>query len=362
MDGSALAMWKSLALPSLTTARTSTMNNTKQVYRAPSATPWDNMPSKALTPAERVVRDSQRSIYRFRHAPYKGDVAFFNSYPPQVCPRCCGKPLRNGKRSDGLQRYRCSSCKMSFTPVTGTIFDNAKLTVAAWADFILQAISFESISAMIREDRRSNTTSPYWMEKLFLVLDGIQDGAMCSKKVWIDETYWPVAAKDAKTRPDGSLPRGLSINQICIAAATDQKVTVMFETGCGKPSRSRIWNALGNHIAKGSLLVHDKERAHKVLIERLGLKNECYNAKLLKGIPDELNPLNPINKVCFLIKCMFRAHSGFDRAKTQGYLDLLYVALNPPNDKLEKVALVLNRAMCCPKSLKYRSFYQKNPS
>lgn len=44
--------------------------------------------------------------------------------------------------------------------MTGTVFDNAKLPVTAWADFILQALSFESVSAMAREDRRVDTTSP----------------------------------------------------------------------------------------------------------------------------------------------------------------------------------------------------------
>lgn len=336
------------------------MSDKKRAYRAPSATPWDDVPESGLSAADRIVRDSQRSIYGFRHQADPGDVAFFNSYRRSACPACGARPVRNGARLDGLIRWRCPSCKTQFTPVTGTIFDNAKLPVAAWADFILQALSFESLSAMTREDRRADTTMPYWMEKLFLTLEGIQDDVVLAGRVWVDEAYWPVASKDAKAYPDGRMPRGLSTNQICIAIATDDNASVMIEAGRGKPSRKRIWDALGTHIAPGSHMVHDKERSHAVLTERLGLKSEQYDAALLKGLPDRLNPMEPANRVCFFVKAMLRSHSGFDRSDIQGYLDLLHVALNPPDDKLEKVALILDRAMRCPKSLRYREFYRDN--
>ena len=53
---------------------------------------------------------------------------------------------------------------------------------------------------MTREDRRSDTTHPYWMAKLFSVLSGIQDTTELSERVSVDETYWPVAAKDARRK------------------------------------------------------------------------------------------------------------------------------------------------------------------
>jgi len=36
--------------------------------------------------------------------------------------------------------------------------------------------------------------------------------------------------------------------------------------------------------------------------------------------------------------------------------------MNEPKDKLEKVALVLDRAMRCPKTLRFRGFYNVKPS
>ena len=90
---------------------------------------------------------------------------------------------------------------------------------------------------------------------------------------------------------------------------------------------------------------------------RLSLESEAYNAKLLKGLPDELNPLEPVNRLRFLLKCFPRAHSGFNRDNIQGFLNLFSVATNPPSDKLEKAAFALGRAMRCPKTLRFRDFY-----
>lgn len=109
-------------------------------------------------------------------------------------------------------------------------------------------------------------------------------------------------------------------------------------------------------------MVHDMEQCHSVLVERLSLESEVYDARLLKGVPDELNPLDPVNRVCFLMECFLRSHSGFNRDNLQGYLGLLSVALSLPADKLEKVALVLDRAMRCPKTLRFRDFYNVSPS
>lgn len=46
-----------------------------------------------------------------------------------------------------------------------------------------------------------------------------------------------------------------------------------------------------------------------MLVGRLGLEDESYDARLLRGIDDELNPLQPVNRMCFLLKCFLRAHS-----------------------------------------------------
>lgn len=349
--------------PSTQAIGTSTTMSGKKNRRAPSATPWDDLPESQITPSQAIAKAAHNGIYAFRHERFSGDADFFNGYPRSECPHCGSARIkRNGTNRNGVQVYRCMSCGRTSTPITGTIFDNSKLPITAWVDFVLQAISFESIASMTREDRRADTTPPYWMAKVFEVLEGVQDDILLGGRVWIDESFHPVAEKDAVRKPDGKLPRGLSRNQLCIGVGTDASGNnLLIHEGFGKTNKTKTWDGFGTHIKPGSTLLHDMEHAHSVLVDRLSLESEAYDAKLLKGLPDELNPLQPVNRLCFLLKCFLRAHSGFNRDNVQGYLNLFSVAMNPPADKLEKAAFVLDRAMRCPKTLRFRDFYNVKP-
>lgn len=52
--------------------------------------------------------------------------------------------------------------------------------------------------------------------------------------------------------------------------------------------------------------------------------------------------------------------SGFSRSELQGYLDLFVFMMNPPHDKLEKVRILLEKAIITKKTLKYRDYFAKN--
>ena len=123
---------------------------------------------------------------------------------------------------------------------------------------------------------------------------------------------------------------------MCIAVGVDAGGrSVLVHEGFGKPGRARTWGALGDRVAWGSTVVHDKEKARAVLVERLGLADEPHDARPPRGVPDELNPFEPMNRMCYMSQRLLRVHSGSDRADLQGYLDLLWVAMmNPPADKL----------------------------
>ena len=256
-----------------------------------------------------------------------------------------------------MKRYLCGGCKKTFSPATGTIFEDRKLPLSAWVDFLLQLFSFQSVNVMTREDKRSDTTIPFWLGKVFTVLDGIQDSMVLKGRVQIDEAFYSVSAKEAIT-VDGKLLRGLSKNKICIAIGCDESGhSYLTRGGFGKPSAKRIMEAYSSHIERGSLLIHDMETAHRKLVEELELREEVYNSKTISKLDDADNPLGNVNRLCYLVKRFLNSHSGFDRDDLNGYLDLFSVMMNPPVDKMEKVVLVLNRAMDNPKTLRFRDFY-----
>jgi len=223
-------------------------------------------------------------MYEFRHEPFEGNAEFFNGYERDSCPFCGARVVKFGHNKDGVQRYRCGSCRKVSTPATGTIFD------------------------------------------------------------------------------DGKLPRGLSRNKICIAVDVDDSGRSVFvNEGKGMTTTERTWAALGTRIAEGTHVVHDMETAHNKLVKELKLVSETHNGKALMGVPDKQNPLRPVNHMCFLLKTFLRSHSGFDRDDLDGYLNLFHVIMNEPENKLEKAAMVLDRAMRCPKTVRFREFYNVKP-
>lgn len=341
------------------------MSGKKRQWVAPSATPWDERDPDELGPAETLVKACHQDVYRYRHArpSLEGEAEFFNSYTREACPRCRSTSIEGkGLDPNGIRRWRCLSCKRTFGPATATIFEGRKIPAADWTEFLLELFSFESINAMTRANRRSVTTFPYWRAKLFAVLKDVQCATVLSGVVQIDETLYPLAAKDQPLKPDGTKMRGgYSKSKICIGVGCDSKgISVFKREGLGKTSGVKTMEAFGAHIAPGSKLVHDMESAHNKLVRELGLISEAYDSKKICKLPDAQNPLCKVNHLCNYLKLFLNSHSGFNRDDLEGYLDLFWVTMNPPANKMEKAAFVLNRAMYNPVSLTYREFYGKN--
>ena len=104
------------------------------------------------------------------------------------------------------------------------------------------------------------------------------------------------------------------------------------------------------------------ENSHSVLVERLGLESRTYRSADLRGLDDAHNTLARVNHMHFLLKEFLHRHSGFDRDEVVGWLDLFSVVVNPPEDRLEKAATVLDRAMSVPISLPFKDYYGQRGS
>ena len=339
------------------------MSGKKQDRFTASATPWDDASDTSLSPAQTIVKASQKSAYEYRHCSFDYDIDFFNSYTRNSCPICDSEDVRAfGHEKSGMQRYRCNSCQKTFTPVTGTIFEARKLPVSAWVEFLMQAFSYESIATITREDRRSETTIPYWFGKVFAVLEGVQDDVILTGKVQIDEAYYHIsdthiAADDAKN------PHLLNQNKICIAVGCDDhKHSYFASEGLGKTSGAKTMAAFSGHIEQGSHLIHDMEKSHHKLIHELRLEDEVYNSKHISTVFEKDDPLRNVHHLCSLLRLLLGSHPEFMKGDLEGYLNLFSVMMNPPENKMEKVAFVLNRAMDNPKTLRYRDFYHVNTS
>ncbi|GHU74350.1 hypothetical protein AGMMS49992_15530 [Clostridia bacterium] len=100
---------------------------------------------------------------------------------------------------------------------------------------------------------------------------------------------------------------------MCIGVATDKKNSVILLEGTGRPSQAKTFEVFGNHIDRGSHLIHDDDNSHRRLIKKLSLDSTVYPSTTLKGLPDNENPMNPVNRVHAILKNFLNSHGGFKR-------------------------------------------------
>ena len=259
-------------------------------------TPWDGV--SELTATQAFLKEHYNAHYNDRHRRVSdsAETELINSYPPVKCPFCGSvKFNKRGLTASGVQRYLCV-CKKAFVPTTGTIFDEHKLSISEWIEYCLNLFRHVSINADSWNNKNAFTTSRYWLQKLFLTLEGIQDNIVLSGEVWLDETFYRVRSDDIEYNGDGGKLRGISKNQICIGVATDKQNTLFLAEGIGKPSQKKTYELFAEHIRPNSTLIHDKEKAHKKLVSKLALNSISYASSDLKGLLDKDNPLYPVNR------------------------------------------------------------------
>ena len=324
-------------------------------------TPWDHFSTK--TELQEFIIHKYVSTYDFKHPKISAanEASFVNLVPVKKCLVCSSEKIKKyGFTKNGIQRYYCKDHKGTFTVFTGTIFEDHKVSLSEWIEYLLDIFRHQSFANTSKNNKNAYSTAKYWFKKLMIILEDYQNGIILKGKIYIDELYFVVEKSDIKRKEDGTVYKGLSRNQMCISIAFDGTNMVAIYQGKGKPNQKRMRKALKSHIEPGSHIIHDKEKSHKVLIKELNLTDEKYDSKELKKLDDKDNPLDPINERCRLLRRFLKAHDGFNRNELQGYLDVFCFIMNPPSSMLEKVENVLIRALRCPKILRYRDYYAKN--
>ena len=322
MRRGALAMWKSLVPRPIRAAGTSTMRGNEGRWLAPSATPWDDAGERSLGPAETLVMACHRDLHGYRHAgaSLEGEADFLDAYVRDACPRCGSREIEgNGRDRNDIRRWRCRSRERSLGVTTGTIFESHRMPAADRAGSPLETSSCEGLEGIARSNRRSETTPPCWLAKLFAVLAGTRDCVVLSGNARADEKYYPPSGKDQRRKADGTKPRGLSRNQIRVANGRDGRGRSFFSRlGPGKPSEPGTRAAYAGHIQRGSHPARDMEGSHKVLVREPGLTEEAHDSKRTRTLPDKENPPREASEPCYLPGLFPSSHSGFDRARSGG--------------------------------------------
>lgn len=316
---------------------------------------WEGKESK--DEKESLVEETVLEWYEAKHRKASAkELVLINSIRVSACPYCAtDKIVKNGHSSEGAQRYKCSMCNGRFTALTGTIFDNRKIPISEWIEYLLHLFEFHSLKTSSFDNRNAASTGRYWLFKVFAVLKGVQDNVQLSDNVYADELYLPIIKSETYKKEDGNKLNGLSRNKICVCCATDNNGNSLFiQSGRGKPTAEETWDAYGSHIKPGSTLIHDGENSHTILIEHLKLNSIVYTTQETKGMEDKDNPLDPINELHALLKRFIKMHGGYNRDNSQDWLNLFWFIANAPDDKYDKVTKFIDLALKSNNVVRYR--------
>lgn len=265
--------------------------------------------------------------------------------PRPSCPRCgSSRTARDGRTPAGHRKLRCTACGARFGIMSGTIFENCKKDFATWVRFVELMTWNVPIEAAAELCNVSHQTAFEWRHRVFATVSGYQERIVLRGRVWIDEVY--VNDTDLSKGCGQARKRGLSKQKVCIAIAIDaSKNPVAVVCGRGKPSTKRIKAALGSHLAEGSTVVHDKERAHNGVIADRKCSSEAYKADVTD--PVYLEEMAMVNNLSSWLKRYLWRFTGMDPANLQSYLDwFVYLfRVRQAEEKWPKTARVVRHLM-----------------
>ena len=263
------------------------------------------------------VIDSRTDLEKYGATSFEEAALLYSREP--VCPKCESKKYHmDGKTYAGYKRYRCKDCGSSYTLLSDSVFNSAKIPMHKLMKYI-ELMSFNVPLELLSEvlDIGSNTAE-LWRKKIFETVNGYQEHLILSGDVWIDETY--IEDYEILAKKDGKHLRGLSRSKICIVVAIDSyKNMVAIISGHGKPSSKRIIKALGSHIKPGSHIIHDGDHSHYKLIKELNCTEELYKANVKDTV--YLEHMRFINNMCGWLKRYIWRFIGMDINNLQSYLN-----------------------------------------
>ena len=127
------------------------------------------------------------------------EVALINSVEVTSCRLCgSGTVISYGKYRNGIKRYFCKDCRHSFSALTGTIFEDRKIPISEWIEYLIHLFEFHSITTSARDNRNAYSTGRYWLFKVFAVLEDFEKDIILTGNIYLDETFFSVVESKKK--------------------------------------------------------------------------------------------------------------------------------------------------------------------
>lgn len=257
------------------------------------------------------LQRTERKKERERHTFEKEGLSSRESRISVECPYChCLEYSRYGKTRQGIQRYRCKKCGRIYVVSGGKNLHSSKLTVSELLDLAKCIYLDLSVKSCCIMTGLSPKTVILWQKRAFSIATAWINKAQFRGKTWIDEVYFHFAnGKGTSKKEDECRKSGLSFSNVCVCIGYDEHGTMFCRAmKTGKVDVLSVLCCFSKRMGDVTLLIHDADKSHKVLI-----RNEKLKDKVVKPIPktkETLALMKPINDCSALLVNEMRKHLG----------------------------------------------------
>ena len=226
-----------------------------------------------------------------------------------TCKRCGCKLYKNGRTTNGIQKYICSNCKATYSETTNTIINHSKLSFEIWKNVIDNLINGFSLRRIAEENEISLLTSFRLRHKVLYALKHFIEDINLTGEIQSDEKYFSINLKGtkpknmprySKKRTSTNSPyRGISHHKICVVSSIDENDNLLLKiVGLGRCTTDMLKNSLGQKINKAKSITTDSASAYQEFCKNNNLilnaipsgfhSNDIYNISEINGIHSQL--------------------------------------------------------------------------
>ena len=241
------------------------------------------------------------------------------------CPHCAHEHVQPWGQSNGLQRWRCKSCRKTFNALTGTPLAGLRKR-ELWLEHGRALTDGVSLRKVAERCDISLSTAFRWRHRHLEAPRDVQ-AAVLAGIVEADETYFLKSAKGsrkligraARTRGGTASTRGLSQELLPVLIARDRHGATV-----AAPLADRSQSALAYHLepvlTRDALLVSDGAKAYGALARRLGLGHIGLNISAGEHMRDGVYHVQNVNSWASGLKSWMRRFKGVATKNMSTYL------------------------------------------
>jgi len=200
-----------------------------------------------------------------------------------ACPHCDGRRLHRHGHDRGLQRYRCCSCRKTFSALTGTPLARLRHR-GSWLDYLEKMLDGQSVRKAADALGVHRNTSFRWRHRFLHLVKHDRPTALTgiaeADEMFLLESQKGSRKLDRAPRKRAGVAsrRGINGEHVCILVARDRTgATVDFVTGRGAVTMAQLQRHLLPVLDKDVLLVTDSHPAYRAFARIHDISHEAVN-------------------------------------------------------------------------------------